>query len=142
MRSREGPREAGEAVSVRCFHDERAAGPKHPPELSEHADVLVALEVAERREQVEDGVEARVLERKLAVVAAHQSGPLGIAASRLGLGEECRRSVEPGDAVALLGKHDRVSPEAGRAVEDLGSRLDLGEAGGAERLGSRPLGVD
>jgi kynureninase len=133
----EGPREAGEAVSVRCFDDERAAGPKHPPELSEHADVLVALEVAERREQIGDGVEARVPERKLAVVAAHQSGPLGIAASRLRLGKECGGPIEPGDAVALLGKRDRVSSEAGRAVEDLGAGLDSGEVDGAPRASAR-----
>jgi len=71
----------------------------------------VLLEVAERREQVEDGVEALVVERRLAVVAADKLRPLGASAPPLGLRELDLGAVQPGDAVARLGETSACRPK-------------------------------
>ena len=58
-------------------------------------------------------------EGQLAVVAADEAGPLGVASPPLRLRELGLRAVEAGHAVALARQHDRVPAEPARAVEDL-----------------------
>jgi hypothetical protein len=119
---------------VRGLDDECRSGPGHAPELAQDADVLVALEVPERREQGQHGIEDLVLEGQLAIVAADEPRPLRLASAALCLGELAPRAVEARDEIARLGERDGVPAEAARAVEDLGSGLDLRERGCRGRL--------
>jgi hypothetical protein len=71
---------AGERVPVRSLDDERPTGTQDAAELAEDANVLVALEISERAEQVEGRVVARTLERELPVVPVDEPRPLRISA--------------------------------------------------------------
>ena len=117
--------------------DERAARAQDAPELRERLAVAVLAAVAERREEVQDAVEARVGERKLAVVGLDPARPLAVAGSAACFLEEHRRAVGADDVEAGAGERDRVAPVAAGAIEDVRARLDPGQPRGGERLGRR-----
>jgi hypothetical protein len=66
-----------QSVPVQGLDHQCAAGSQHAQELVEHLPVALLAAVSDRREEVEDGIEAVVLERELAKVRLHEAGPVG-----------------------------------------------------------------
>jgi hypothetical protein len=115
-----------QAVAVHRLHDERPGGPQHAPELGEGAAIPVLAAVPESGEEVQRRVEARVLERQLAVVCLNPLRPLAVACTFAGLFQQDRGAVDADDAVACAGENDRVSPVAARSVEHVRAGLHPG----------------
>ena len=86
---------------------------------AEHVRVLLVAEVAERAEQVDGGVEARVGERQLAVVGGHELRPALVAGAAAAPPRAAPRAVDAGDAVAGARERHGVAAEAARDVEQL-----------------------
>ena len=126
-----------QAVAVIELDHELAARAQHAPDRGQHLDVLLVAEVAERGEEVEGGVEARLGERQLAVVRARQLRPARAACAPAGLVEQRLRPVDADRAEARAGQRERVAAEAAGHVEHVRARLDAREPGGGQRVDLR-----
>ena len=120
--------------------DERAAGAQHAPELAKRLRVSLTARVADRGEQVEDGIETFLGKGQLPVVGPDEL-QLGLPSSASGLVQKDLRAVRPGDAKSGTRERDGMAPEPARAVEDLGAGLDPCEPRGRERLVLGLLGI-
>jgi hypothetical protein len=110
---------AGGVVRV---DEEASARPQGPRDAAHHLLVLVVgLEVPERREHVDDGVE-RLLRRQVAhIVADPADGHARLLRSALGHLDVIRRDIQPGDIEAAPREGDAVAPMAAAEIEDLGA---------------------
>ena len=98
----------------------------------QHLRVLLVAEVAERREQVQRRVEARVRERQLAVVGLGELRPALAAGAAAGLVEQRARAVHADDAVARAGERRSSAGRTRTARRAARRRL------GAARAAARP----
>ena len=123
-----------EPVAVHRLDHEPAALAQDAADRRQRPRVLLVAQVAERRVEVQSGVEAVVLERQLAVVGADELRPALAAGAPARLVEQDRRAVDAGDAVAGARERDRVAAEPARRVEQLAAVRAAGQPGGGERL--------
>jgi hypothetical protein len=119
---------------VHGLDDERAARPEHTPELADRTSVGIVAPVAERREQVRHAVEARVLERQLAVVRLDETGPLALVRAALRLCEQHLGAVRTDDLEPETGELDRVAAVPAGAVEHVRRRREPDEPRDGRRL--------
>ena len=118
VRRLEDPRQP---VAVHRLDHCAPARPQHAAKLAERLEVALVAPVADRGEEVEHEVEARVLERELAVVALDErqlrARPRGVAPRRAG-----RASGRERDAEARAGERDSVAAVARGGVQHVGRR--------------------
>ena len=103
--------------------------------------IALLAAVAERGEEAENSVEARILEGQLSVVGLDPARPLSPTRAPTSLLEQDRRAVRARDAIARLGEDERVAAVAARRVEYIGRRVNPGQARGAESLLPRVTGL-
>src|SRR4051794_33289031 len=128
---------ADEPVAVQDLDHEPAAGAQDAADLGQRARVLLVAEIADRREQVERGVEARVGERQLAVVGPLELRPALAGRPACGLVDQRLGAVDADRAVAGARERQRVAAEAARRVEDVAALRAAGELRRRERLRAR-----
>src|SRR5512132_3895878 len=121
-------------VAMKRLDDEGTPGPQHPRKLAQHSPVSLFAAVADRAEEVEDGVEARIREGELAEVSLHPPRPSRVAHTAAAFRELHRRAVHDRHPVAGLGERKRMPAETPRRVEDLGRRLDTRQRRRSPRL--------
>src|SRR4029453_17686246 len=63
-------------VAMKRLEDEDTAGPEHAQELPQYLPVGILAAIADRAEEVEHGIEARVRRRELAKIGLHPTRPL------------------------------------------------------------------
>src|SRR3954467_5490460 len=110
-----------EQVAVHRLDHQPAAGAQHAADLGEYAGVLLDAEVAERAEQVQRGIEARVRERQLAVVGLHELRPALVPGAAARLTEQRGRAIDAGDPISGTREGDRMAAVAARYVDQLGA---------------------
>jgi hypothetical protein len=127
-----------EAVAMHRLDHEAPGRAQDAADLGQRLDVLLVAVEAERREEVQGGVEALVRERQLAIVRLDELGGL-VAGPPPGLGEERRRAIDARHAVArrASGMAWRPYRRARRAGPARGAGR---EPRGALRVGAR-IGV-
>ena len=104
--------------------------PEHTEKLAERLAVALLAPVADRREEAKHGVKALVLEGQLAEVRLDPLRPLDLTGEPPRFGKLDARAIDSGHVKAELGQRNRVAAKAGRDVEDVGGRIDLGQFGG------------
>src|SRR4051812_33090450 len=125
---------AHEQVAMHDLDDESAAGAQDAADLAERARVLLVAEVAERREEVERRVEARIGERQVAVVGPHELRPPLAAGAARRLVEQRLRAIDADHAIAGARERERVAAEAARHVEEVAAGRARRELRGRDRL--------
>jgi hypothetical protein len=102
--------------------DRPAAGTQHASQLAQHGAVPVVVEIAERGEPEQRGIETRGRERKRAHVPLDE---LGAGARLARLRKEERIRIEPRNVRASLSDPVRDPPVPTGHVEHIGAGLEL-----------------
>lgn len=111
------------AIAAAAVPDERAVGREDSRELADHAGVVGGIgEEAERREEVEYGIEAAGPPRRQTAHFAAMVAERAPGAALARVLEHLRRVIEAIDVEAGFGEQVCVAALAARAVENAGAR--------------------